>query len=194
MKRLAATGAACAASAALLLLGGFPAHAQDAPKPAAEAEEPAMAGGCDSFTWDVSHELDVLGTPAKSVTAATDGKKPVPLELDQHYSVTLAPQGAVKFAVKPAKASPDGGAYAGVLSFHTPKAGRYRVSITTSHWLDLIDHGLIVVSSDSQAQRGCEKVHKIVQFELSGNRDFVLQFSGAADATLDLAVTQVPKR
>jgi hypothetical protein len=141
----------------------------------------------------VTHELDVLGKPAKSITAATDGKKPVPLELDQHYSVKLAPQDKVKFAVKPSKPALDDGAHAGVLSFHTPKAGRYRVSITTSHWLDLVDGGLIVVSSDFQGQRGCEKVHKIVQFELSGNKNFILQFSGGTQANLDVAVTGVPK-
>jgi hypothetical protein len=191
MKRLLA---AFAVAASLSLLGGAPVHAQDAPKAAANAdEEPAMPGGCDAFTWDVSHELDVLDKPAKAVVASTDGKKPTHLELDQHYSVKLAPQDSVKFTAKPGKPSPVAGAQAGVLSFHAQKAGRYRVSITTSHWFDLVDGGLFVVSSDFQAQRGCEKVHKIVQFELSGNRDFVLQFSGGTQPNLDVAITQVPK-
>ena len=193
MKRFVA---AFALSASLSLLSARPAHAQDAPKPtAAQAgeDEVGMSGGCDSFTWDVSHELDVLGKPAKPVTASTDGKKPTHVELDQHYSVKLAPQDSVKFAAKPSKPMLADGAHAGVLSFHAPKAGRYRVSITTGHWLDLIDGGLLVVSSDFQGQRGCEKVHKIVQFELSGNRDFVLQFSGGTQPTLDVAITPVPK-
>jgi hypothetical protein len=189
MKRVVA---ACAVFASLSLLSAIPAQAQDAPKPTAEDEVP-MPGGCDSFTWDVTHELDVLGKPAKSITAATDGKKPVSLELDQHYSVNLAPQDKVKFAVKPSKSTRDADAHAGVVSFHTPKAGRYRVSLSTSHWLDLVDGGLIVVSSDFQGQRGCEKVHKIVQFELSGNKNFILQFSGASQADVDVAITPVPK-
>jgi hypothetical protein len=150
-----------------------------------------MSGGCDAFTWDVSHELDVLGKPAKAITAGTDGKKPVRLELDQRYSVKLVPQGTVHFAVKPGKPVVEDGAQAGVLSFHTPKAGRYRISITTAHWLDVIDGGLVVVSSDFQGQRGCEKVHKVVQYELSGNKDFVLQLSGGTQANLDVAITQV---
>lgn len=191
MKRFVA---ACIVSASLSLLAAIPAQAQDAPIPAAaQADEAPVSGGCNAFTWDVSHELDVLGKPAKSITAATDGKKPVPLELDQHYSVKLAPQGSVKFAVKPGKPMPDAGAHAGVLSFHTPKAGRYRVSISTAHRIDVIDHGLIVVSSDFQGQLGCEKVHKIVQFELSGNKDFILQLSGGTQAQLDVAITPVEK-
>ncbi len=190
MKRFVA---ACAVSASLSLLSSIPAHAQDAPKKPAAEDEVAMPGGCDSFTWDVTHELDVLGSPAKSITASTDGKKPAPLDLDQHYTVKLAPQDKVKFAVKPSKATPDADAHAGVVSFHTPKAGRYRVSLTTGHWLDLVDGKLIVVSSDFQGQRGCEKVHKIVQFELSGNKNFILQFSGRPEANLDVAITPVPK-
>ena len=183
---------AALAAASLALLSAIPAQAQDAPKPAARKGDGAtMSGGCDSFTWDVSHELDVLGKPAKPVTGGTDGKKPVRLELDQRYSVKLVPQGTVHFAVKPGKPMLDDGAQAGVFSFHTPKAGRYRVSLSTGHWLDVIDGGLVVVSSDFQGQRGCEKVHKIVQFELSGNKDFVLQLSGGTQANLDVAITQV---
>jgi hypothetical protein len=195
MKRFVA---AFALSASLALLSAIPAQAQDAPIGAlggdTKKDEAAVhegVGGCDSFSWDVSHELDVLGKPAKAIAAGTDGKKPVHLDLDQHYSVKLAPQSSVRFAVEPAKAMSGDGAQAGVFSFHTPKAGRYRVSLTTPHWLDVIDGGLIVVSSDFQTQLGCEKVHKIVQFELSGNKDFVLQLSGGTQANLDLAITQV---
>lgn len=183
--------AAFTLSASLSLLGAIAAHAQGAAKPAAKADEAAMSGGCDAFTWDVSHELDVLDKPAKAITAGTDGKKPVHLDLDQHYTVKLAPQSAVHFALKPGKPTPEDGAQAGVLSFHTPKPGRYRVSISTGHWLDMVDGKLIVVSSDFQAQRGCEKVHKVVQFELSGNKDFVLQLSGDTKASVDVAITQV---
>lgn len=188
--------AAFAVSASLSLLAAIPAQAQDAPpaggtmkaKPGADVEG---IGGCDSFTWDVSHELDVLGKPAKAVVAGTDGKKPVHLDFDQHYSVKLAPQDTVKFAAKPGKPQLSDGAQGGVFSFRTPKAGRYRISITTGHWLDVLDGGLLVVSSDFQGQRGCEKVHKIVQYELSGNKEFVLQFSGGTQANLDLAITPV---
>jgi hypothetical protein len=179
MKRLVTV---FALSASLSLWSAMPVHAQDAKE---------GAGGCESFTWDVSHELDLLGKPAKAIAAGTDGKKPVHLDLDQHYTVKLAPQGSVKFAIKPGKPQPDDGAQGGVFSFHTPKAGKYRVSITTGHWLDLVDGGLLVVSQDFQGQRGCEKVHKIVQFELSGNKDFVLQFSGATQPNLDVAITHV---
>jgi hypothetical protein len=188
--------AALAASASLSLLSAMPVQAQDAApqgamKPKSGAGMQEGPGGCDAFTWDISHELDVLGKPSKPVTAGTDAKKPVHLDLDQHYSLKLVPQGTVKFALKPSKPKPDDGAQAGVFSFHTPKAGKYRVSITSEHWLDVVDGPLLVVSQDFQGQRGCEKVRKIVQFELSGNKDFVLQFSGGTQANASMAITQV---
>jgi hypothetical protein len=171
--------AAFAVSASLSLSCAIPALAQEG------------AGGCDSFTWDVSHELEVLGKPPQSANAGRDGRKPVHLDLDQHYLVKLVPQSMVKFTVKPGKPMLDDGAQAGVFSFHTPKAGKYRISITTDHWIDVLDGPLLVVSQDFQAQRGCEKVRKIVEYELSGNKDFVLQFSGATEPNVSLAITQV---
>jgi hypothetical protein len=191
MKRFITAFAVCVS---LSVLSAIPAHAQDSVPQGAMKPKGVMqegGGGCDSFTWDVSHELGVLDKPAKSVAAGLDGRKPVHLDLDQHYTVKLAPPGTVKFAVKPGKPMLDDGARAGIFSFHTPKAGKYRVSITTGHWLDLLDGPLVVVSQDFQAQRGCEKVHKIVQFELSGNKDFVLQFSGGTEANVNVAITQV---
>ncbi len=74
---------------------------------------------------------------------------------------------------------------------HVTQPGRYRVSITTGHWIDLVDGKNLVVSRDFQGQRGCEKVHKVVEFELAGDRDFVLQLSGGTDASVGVAVTQV---
>jgi hypothetical protein len=182
MRRFVAT---LAFTASLSWLCAVPTQAQDTPK------EEMSKGGCDAFTWDVSHELAVLDMPAKPITAGTDAKKPVRLDLDQRYDAKLLPRRSVHFAAKPAKPMLDDGAQAGLFTFHTPKAGRYRVSVTTGHWLDVVDGGNLVVSRDFQGQRGCEKVHKIVEFELSGNKDFVLQLSGGMDATLGVAITQV---
>ena len=189
--------AALAISATLTSLGAAPAFAQEGAGGAmkAPATGPAMGekatGGCESFTWDVSHELAVLDKPGKPITAGANAKKSVHLDLDQRYAVKLLPQASVHFVVKPGKPMLDDGAQAGLFTFHTPKAGRYRVSITTGHWLDVLDGKNLVVSRDFQGQRGCEKVHKIVEFELSGNKDFTLQLSGGTDASLAVAITPV---
>jgi hypothetical protein len=159
--------------------------------PATLAQDAEPKAGCDAFKWDVSHELAVLAQPAKPLEAAREAKSPARVELDAHYAVKLAPQGSVRFAAKPGKA--EEGAHGGVLTFHVPKPGRYRVSLTTGHWIDVLDGKNMVVSRDFQGHTGCEKIHKVVEFELSGNKDFTLQLSGAADANVGLAITQVGK-
>lgn len=160
--------------------------------PAAFAQEgDGCKTGCSAFTWNVSHELAVLDEPAQTLAASKDAKKPVRLELDKHYTLKLAPQTDVKYVVKVGKPTLADGAHGGLATVHVTKAGRYRVSITTGHWLDLVDGGNLVVSRDFQGQRDCEKVHKIVEFELAGERDFVLQLSGGTDANVGVAITQV---
>ncbi len=182
MTRFAAAPLLLALSIAALSATAF---AQDS------SDKAEKTGGCSAFTWNVSHELEVLAQPAQPLAAARDTKKPVRIDLDKHYALKLAPQSEVKYAAKVGKPTLEDGAQGGLVTVHVTSPGRYRVSITTGHWLDLIDGGNLVVSRDFQGQRGCEKVHKIVEFELAGNRDFVLQLSGGTDATVGVAVTQV---
>jgi hypothetical protein len=65
------------------------------------------------------------------------------------------------------------------------------VSITSGHWIDVVDGAQAVKSKDFQGSRGCERPHKIVLFELPGERDLVLQLSGAADSPVLVAITPV---
>lgn len=85
---------------------------------------------------------------------------------------------------------PDGSA-AGLARFRTEKAGRYRVAITSGHWIDIVDDGRLIKSRDFQGARGCERPHKIVEYELPGNRELTLQLSGSPDAEVVLSVTVV---
>ena len=190
MKRFVAI---LAVSASLSLMTALPALAQQGAAGAvkAPATDEMPKSGCEAFTWDVSHELAVLEKPAKTVTASADAKKPTQLDLDHHYVVNLASQASVHFAADPGKPGLADGAQAGILGFHTPKSGRYRVSLTSGHWLDVVDGGNIVVSREFQAQHGCEKVRKIVEFELSGNKNFVVQLSRGTDSSVGIVITQV---
>jgi hypothetical protein len=185
LKRLAATLIVCGS---VFTFAQRPAVAQD-------TEERPGNLGCDAYTWNISHELEVLGQPAISLNAGRDAKTLVlglaHVDLEKRYAVKLVPQSGVKFAAKVGKPALDDGAQGGLISFRTAKAGKYRVSITSGHWLDVVDGGNLVVSRDFQGQRGCEKVRKVVEFELTGNHDFVLQLSGGTEANVGLAVTQV---
>jgi hypothetical protein len=146
--------------------------------------------GCSHFSWDVSHELAVMKQTVKPVTAATKAGTGVPaLALDTPYELKLSPQSGVNYAAKPVKPTLDDSAQGGLVRFHVKKAGLYRVSITSGHWIDVVDGDQPVKSKDFQGSRGCERPHKIVEFELSADKDFVLQFSGSADASVIVAIT-----
>jgi hypothetical protein len=62
------------------------------------------------------------------------------------------------------------------------------VSLTSRHWIDLID-GDAMVASRRHFGPGCALVHKIVEFELPAERQIVLQLSGRDDVTVGLAIT-----
>ena len=83
------------------------------------------------------------------------------------------------------------GAMAGLLAFTVPAVGRYRVSITTGHWIDAVDAGEVLTSVDFQGRRGCPLVHKIVEFDLRAGRELVLQFAGGSAGETGLVITPV---
>jgi len=149
---------------------------------------------CTRFTWDVSHELAVMKEEPRTLAAAPNPQSALPqLDLDTPYEITLADQSAAVFIITPGKPTLPDGAHAGILRFRTDKAGLYRVSITSGHWIDVIDGKALLKSRDFQGARGCERPRKIVEYELPGGRELTLQLSGAADASILLAVTAVAK-
>ena len=78
----------------------------------------------------------------------------------------------------------------GIFSFRTGEPGRYRVSLTTRHWVDLVDADVLTASLRHFGP-GCSLVHKIVEFDLPGAREITLQLSGRADSIVGLAITPV---
>jgi hypothetical protein len=146
--------------------------------------------GCATFTWDVSRELAAMRAPATPVNAApkTNGQA---LALGTHYSATLLPQAAVNFVVPPARQRKADEPMAGLLSFNTGKSGRYRVSLTSSHWIDLLNGATVLDSTGHEGRGGCELLHKVVEFELPANTSVTLQLSGNDDAVVGIIVTAI---
>ena len=148
---------------------------------------------CTRFTWNVTRELAVMTQTPKPVAVAVKTGADVPqLQFDTLYELKLAAQGATSFAIKPGKLTVDDSAHAGLVRFRTEKAGLYRISITSRHWLDVVDGAVVVKSRDFQGQRGCERPRKIVEYELPAGRDLTLQLSGSPDATVLVAITPAP--
>jgi hypothetical protein len=164
------------------LVAGFMCHSAGA----------ADVDGCMRFKWDVSHELAVMKQTPQAITAATKPQVELPqLNVGTLYSLKLADQSQVTFAVGPAKVNGAPGAQAGLVQFRVAKAGRYRVSITSGHWVDVVDGMQLVPSVDFQGHVGCERPRKIVEFDLPAQHPLTLQFSGSSDSEVVMAITAV---
>lgn len=161
--------------------------------PPARAHDPGSAAiGCGAFGWDVTRELALMRTPATPVSAGTDSATTASIVTNRHYTVTLPPQEQARFAMSPARPSRDATPRGGSLRFTVGSDGRYRISITSRHWIDVIADGRPVDSAGHQGAGDCALVHKIVEFELRAGAALVLQLSGSADQAVDLAITASP--
>jgi hypothetical protein len=152
----------------------------------------ADVDGCTRFKWDVSRELAVMKETPQAIIAATHPGAHVPqLNVGTLYFLKLTDQARVTFVAGPAKVNGASGASAGLVQFRVKKAGRYRVSITSGHWVDVVDGAQLVPSVDFQGHVGCERPRKIVEFELPAQRPLTLQFSGSSDPEVIMAITAV---
>jgi hypothetical protein len=156
-----------------------------------ETASAADANACTQFKWDVSRELALMKQPAQTITAAVKPGAQVPqLKIGTLYSLKLADEARVTFAAAPAKASAAAsGAQAGLVQFRVKQAGRYRVSITSGHWVDIVDGVQLLKSVDYQGHVDCERPRKIVAFDLPAGHTLTLQFSGASDSEVTMAIT-----
>ena len=130
-------------------------------------------------------------TPQVITAAARPGPDVPQLNVGTLYSLKLTDQSQVTFAAGPAKLNGAPRAAAGLVRFRVKKAGRYRVSITSGHWVDVVDGTQLVPSVDFQGHVGCERPRKIVEFDLPAERMLTLQFSGSSDSEVIMAITPV---
>lgn len=149
----------------------------------------ALPPACGTFALDVSDELAALGLPSTMVVAARDGASgDARIEPGRRYDVRLHPEAEVTLAAVPSRA-PTADTVAGLLVFQVPVDGRYRVSLTTAHWIDVVDGGDVVVSTGHEGRRGCPLLRKVVEFDLAAGRDLVLQVLGDAGTGTGVLVT-----
>ena len=156
---------------------------------------PALADeACLDFKWDVSKERALFAEPP---AAAVAGKNPASAPIvvpNRLYAVRLAVQDQVAFSVTPGRKTPATSAYAGLLSLKIPAPGSYRIAVDLPFWIDVVSQGTLVAAKDYQGQHACPAPHKIVEFDLTGVKPFVLQISNAPTDSVLLTVTPSPAR
>lgn len=121
-------------------------------------------------------------TPAgwSAPVAATDGATLLP---GRAATVTLVAGKALAVVPATAKAGMAGAS----LGFRVPRAGRWRVSLDTGAWVDVVRDGRAVASVGHGHGGPCSGVRKQVEFDLAPGR-YDLQLSGAAAASVRVMV------
>jgi hypothetical protein len=140
------------------------------------------ASGCDKFRWSVARERGWIAAGPKPVKAGAS--EPI---APTAYRLTLLPTESAGFAATPERA-PKAGTYGGTLVVTgLGAAGLYEVTLSDEGWIDVIQNGARVKSSDFSGQKGCPGVRKTVRFPLQAGTA-VLQVSNMDSATATIAI------
>lgn len=159
---------------------------------AAGLVSPAFAGDpCLGFKWNLATERALFAGEAKALAVGATAAVAPLIEIGQLYQFALADQQQVVFAVPPGKKMLADGASAGLVRFKPGAAGAYRVSLSRGIWIDVIAGGQAIASTDFGGAPGCETPRKVVLYSLPANTELLLQFSGAADTDVRVAITAV---
>jgi hypothetical protein len=168
---------------ALVLLGPAVMAQDAAPK---DAPEKGMSGGCESFKWPLDKERAAFDDAA--LERAASGVARGPLK-EQAFNLVLVPAKEVAYAVPPAKKKHDG--FAGLVAFTAPeKPGIYQVTLSSEGWIDLVQNGAALDTTDHSGAKNCPGLRKSVRFEVGG-APLALQISGAPADTIKVAIRPV---
>jgi hypothetical protein len=152
---------------------------------AALAATPAMAApslGCGHFKWPLDHEKDLL---AKAVAITSGGAA----MLGTGENLTLASQASAKLPQAPSRPPKFPNSYAGFVTLVAPaKAGLYRITVTHGAWIDVVQGGQLLKSTDHTGAIGCDGLAKSVKFNLAAT-PFSVEISSSTTPSISLVVT-----
>jgi hypothetical protein len=144
---------------------------------------------CAAYKWNVTEERAVFSQKPQSEAAGHDAASAPAMKTKTLYQLSLSPQNGVKFVVPPGKKELPDGAFAGLVHFRVPTTGPYRISLDHGFWIDVVSHQALIESTDFTGAHDCAAPRKIVQYNLPAGEDLVLQFSGATQDKVRVAIT-----
>jgi STE24 endopeptidase len=139
---------------------------------------------------DPCRERALFAGSTTAVPAGADSASAPVLLPERLYDVQLQPQANVSFVTAPGKSIPADGVYAGIAALQISTPGVYRIAADTSFWIDVVEDGGLASAKGFQGAAGCNAPHKIVEFDFPVARQVMLQFSGAASASVRVSITR----
>ena len=156
---------------------------------------PACADdACKGFKWDVSKERALYSARAVLRAAGKDATSAAVVTPNRLYRLRLNAQDEVALGESGTQKLSMGRAYAGMATLEIDAPGRYRVSVDTPLWIDVLAHGKLVPVTDFAGSHDCNAPRKIVEFELAARESFLVQVSGSDRISIRLTVTPSPVR
>lgn len=135
-----------------------------------------MHGGCDSFQMQVDAELLAMTGPANGVMAwPAQGEPRGFLQLLTPIAVTLLPRDHVSLTIEAKRP----GDYAGIVAFRVPASGRYRVSLGSSAWVEIVTQNGRIEPTAFEMQSHCPTVFKTIVFSLEADESYWLEVTSA---------------
>ena len=176
------TGIALLLAAASMMSVAASAQIADRPPP-----------GCRAWDVDLPPAWAGWGESASAIAAANvpAGIGKAAIAVGKKASVTLAPASTVKMSVETPDAAPPPNAHKGMLSLRVPADGYYWVASSEGIWIDVVQGGKILESTDHGPGPDCASIAKSVQFMLKAG-DAQLQLSDNRGAKVDIMVARQP--
>ncbi len=159
-------------------------HAKEMSRPMKD-----MNGDCSNYKINLSKEFAEWDKAGLTVASSASEVLPV----GKKMNLQLAEKDQVKFLSEPEKVIPvKGKNHSGVFNLKIPKAGAYRVAAGSKLWFDLVDKESKqkVSSSAFEMQTKCDKILKVVTFNLQPDKDYLLQISGSNKEAVSLIISK----
>lgn len=157
-----------------------------------KAPDATRVDPCQSYEQDVREDLRLLAVAPSPIDASRSPANAARLALAQAGDLRLAPQASAVLAVTPERPMMDEGSYAGVVTLQIEAPGRYRVSVGTHFWVDLIDADGAVLDSVLFAGRSeCKPLAKLVEYDVRKPGTYTLQLTGGPTPSARVVVRQV---
>lgn len=151
---------------------------------AAKATEP---GGCESFAWPISTELQWFKAADSEPVASGSTLKAPPAKA---ILLSLQPMDKVEFTAAAAsrRKAPDGKSFGGVVTFESVgEPGIYQVSLPMRGWVDVVQDGKTLKSAAHTGKMDCDGVRKSVRFAI-GRGPVTVEISGIPQDSAKFAI------
>ncbi len=152
-----------------------------------------MDGGCGSFKADITKEMNIWNSDP---VTSTSGERTT-LPLAKKIKFGLRPHSAVEFPVAPEKIlNKEKTGFSGVFYFTPTVSGVYQVALGKRAWLDIVesDAKKIVKAGQFEMQTKCDKLVKVMSYQLSGGKAYVVQINSSPTEQIEGTIVEQVKK